>query len=66
VAERKMGYSQLPGISPQQARDARARIWAFAFRCYESRKNLAADPGERGEYDGIIKEASADESIIRD
>jgi hypothetical protein len=33
----------LSGISPQQARDARARAWAFVFRCWQE-KQMATEP----------------------
>jgi hypothetical protein len=36
-------HRSLPGISPEQARDARARAWAFVFDCYTRKK--AARPG---------------------
>jgi hypothetical protein len=53
------------GISPEQARDARARAWLFVFRCYESRKNPAAGQSVRGNSDGTeTKEDSAYGSII--
>ena len=55
-----------PGLTPEQARDARARTWAFAFRCYESKKNPAAGKGVGGDSDGTeTKEDSACASIMR-
>jgi hypothetical protein len=30
-------------ISPEQARDARARAWAFVFQCWQAKK-MAAEP----------------------
>ena len=53
-----------PGITPEQASDIRAACWAYVFRCYESRKNPAAGPSERGEHDGTTKEDSANVSIV--
>jgi len=32
-----------PGISQEQARDARARAWSFVFRCWQA-KLMAAEP----------------------
>ncbi len=34
------------GVTLDQARDARARAWAFVFRCHES-KNTPAEPSGR-------------------
>ena len=54
-----------PGIAPQEARAARARVWAFVFRCYESKKNAAAVQSVRSDFDGTEnKENSAGASII--
>jgi hypothetical protein len=54
------------GKTPEQARDARARAWAYVFRCHES-KNPAAGPSVRGDNDGTrAEEDSADESILPD
>ena len=45
------------GISPEQARDTRARAWAFVFECYR-KKAAATSPvsrpndAERGLNDG--------------
>ena len=33
----------LSGISPEQVRDARARAWAFVFRCWQE-KQMATEP----------------------
>jgi hypothetical protein len=33
----------LSGISPEQARDIRARAWAFVFQCWQE-KQMAAEP----------------------
>ena len=52
-------------LTPDQACDARARAWAFVFRCYESKKNPAAGESVRGNSDGTMnKEDSACASII--
>ena len=34
---RHIGVKPLPGITSEQARDARARALAFAFRCWEEK-----------------------------
>jgi hypothetical protein len=34
------------GISPEKARDARARAWSFVFECYENNKAAGAIRGE--------------------
>jgi hypothetical protein len=31
---RHIAVKPLPGISPEQVRDARARAWAFVFDCH--------------------------------
>ena len=33
-----------PGISPEQARDARALAWAYAFQCFHSRVDEEGGP----------------------
>jgi hypothetical protein len=40
------------GTTPEQARDARARAWAFIFSCHAKRK--AAEAGGRDEAKGPI------------
>ena len=32
------------GISPEQARDARARAWAYAFQCFHRRNEQEGGP----------------------
>ncbi len=34
-----------PGVTPKQARDARARAWMYIFRCYEDHK-AAGETGQ--------------------
>ena len=49
------------GITAEQARDARARAWMFAFECHAKTKGTrpgAPDDGTK------VKEDSADASII--
>ena len=55
-----------PSISPQQARDIRARVWIFAFECFEHCKKEAATlPVSRP--DGTeTKEGSANVSSLSD
>jgi 5-methylcytosine-specific restriction endonuclease McrBC GTP-binding regulatory subunit McrB len=45
----------LPGISPEQALDVRAKSWAFVFRCWQA-KQMAAEPTPEpnGRNDGAI------------
>ena len=38
----------LSGISPEQARDARARAWAFVFRCWQE-KPMVTEPDVRND-----------------
>jgi hypothetical protein len=35
-----------PSITPERARDARARAWRFVFDCWEQRKTIAKYGGE--------------------
>jgi hypothetical protein len=42
----------LSGISPERARDARARAWAFVFQCWQEKQMVtepAAEPDGRNE-----------------
>ena len=48
---------KLGGITPEQARDVRARAWRFVFDCYEQKKAAAADGGEEHAMKGV-KDAS--------
>ena len=43
-----MAVKPLFRISPEQARDARARAWSFVFECYENNKAAGATTGEVG------------------
>jgi hypothetical protein len=43
---RDIAVKPLPGTSPGQARDARARAWRFVFECYENNKAAGAIRGE--------------------
>ena len=36
----------LSGISPEQARDARARAWAFIFRCWQEKQMMTEPTAE--------------------
>ncbi len=43
-----------PSISPEHARDARARAWAFVFECYARKKGArpgAPNDGEESKND---------------
>jgi hypothetical protein len=55
---------QDPDISTEQVRDARARAWAFVFRCYQSKENPAAGPSERGDNDGKAKGGDSADGYI--
>jgi hypothetical protein len=43
--------------SPEQARDARARAWAFAFRCWQQ-KQTAAEPAPELDSHDDAKESN--------
>jgi hypothetical protein len=56
-----------PGIATEQARDARARAWAFIFRCYQLKESPANGQSGRGNSDGTATtEDSADVFIVPD
>jgi hypothetical protein len=40
--------SPLSGISPEQARDTRARAWVFVFRCWQE-KQMTTEPDGRND-----------------
>ena len=35
-----------PGVTPEEARDARVRAWRFVFDCWEQKKTAGEDGGE--------------------
>jgi hypothetical protein len=37
-----------PYITPEQARDVRARVWSYIFYCYERHKAAEASDSEDG------------------
>ncbi len=41
-----LGVKPTPGITPEQARDARARAWRFVFDCWEQKKAADKNDGE--------------------
>jgi hypothetical protein len=43
-----------PGIPPEQARDARARAWTFAFRCWQEKS--AKQAPNSGDYKTLANE----------
>jgi hypothetical protein len=47
-------YRKHHGISPKQARDARARAWAFAFRCWQEK--TAKQAPNFGDYKTLANE----------
>ena len=40
---------RVPYLTPEQARDMRARAWVYVFSCYEAKKKA----GERNAGDGM-------------
>jgi hypothetical protein len=48
VSEPRLTISPAPGITPEQARDARARAWAFIFQCH-AKKNAAGVTSTNGD-----------------
>jgi hypothetical protein len=45
----------LPGVTPEQTRDARARAWAFVFQCWQEKQKPAKPaPEPDGRNDGAI------------
>ncbi len=37
-------HKPAPGIAAEQARDTRARAWAFVFRCWEEKQRAGVGP----------------------
>jgi hypothetical protein len=65
MGEKRIVCVSHKSLTPEQGRDVRVRVWAFVFRCYESKKNPAAGQSMRGDSDGTEnKESSACASII--
>ena len=58
-------YRPVPGIAAEQARDTRARAWAFVFDCY-AKKNAAgvtSTDGEDAKKGSLKHEVRANTSI---
>jgi hypothetical protein len=51
-----------PGVSPEAARNARARVWCSIFTCFENAKAAGTNGGEDAEKE--IKHDSRRKSII--
>ena len=47
-----------PGITPEQARDARARAWAFVFKCFyhHEKEDVSGRGGEDDASDEFTHE----------
>jgi hypothetical protein len=43
VDSARASYRPYSGITPKQARDVRARAWAFVFQCWQA-KQMATEP----------------------
>jgi len=54
LGARDIAVKPLPGIPPEQARDARARAWAFAFRCWQEK--TAKQAPSSGDYKALANE----------
>jgi hypothetical protein len=61
VSEPKIDHRQLPGISPQQAHDARARMWAYVFECFNRRNGKEGGPPTARDDAKEIKNVRAEE-----
>jgi len=42
----RVAYRPQPGISQEQARDARAHAWSFVFRCWQANQMAAESTPE--------------------
>jgi hypothetical protein len=63
----RVASSSPPSITPQQARDLRARAWIFAFERFEHcKKKAATSPVSRPDDGTETKEDSADVSSLSD
>jgi len=56
-----LGVKPTPGITPEQARDARARAWRFVFDRWEQKKAA----GRAGGEDDASEESSKEERRSR-
>jgi hypothetical protein len=45
----------LPGIPPDESRNARARAWAFIFRCWQEKQEAVGPTPEPDGRDGSTK-----------
>jgi hypothetical protein len=57
--EQIVDHRPRPGITPEQARDARARAWAFVFQCWQQ-KEMAAEPAPELDSHDDAKEPKND------
>jgi hypothetical protein len=58
-------YTPRPDTTPEVGVGTLAPVFHYILECY-AKKNPAAGPSVRGDYDGKTKEDSADESNIQD
>jgi hypothetical protein len=65
VSSSYITYVPHPDTKSEAELSALAAVYKFVMDCH-AMKNPAASPSERGKHDGTTKEASADESIVRD
>jgi hypothetical protein len=59
----RISYTPCGDISPEQARDARARAWAFVFQCWQKKQKAA--PASRPDTRKEEPNASGKASISR-
>jgi hypothetical protein len=48
-AAQNISVKPLSGISPEQARDARARAWNYVFQCWREKQNAAGATSTNGD-----------------
>jgi hypothetical protein len=51
---RNISMTSLPGISPEQARDVRARALIYVFQCWQEKQNAAGVASTNGD-DATVK-----------
>jgi hypothetical protein len=65
AGEPRVAIRPLSGISQEQARDARARAWAFVFQCWQEKQEGGRDLTTLTDTRGDSKHVSrADKAII--
>jgi hypothetical protein len=69
TGEPQLALMPLSGISSDDARDARARAWAFVFQCWRDKQmtaELAPKPDGPDDYEGLARRKGGQRDLIAD